>query len=97
MGLGRRKGPCGFRRSSFSRQTDVLVVANGFLAEALKHRMLIGYLSNPVLHELHHFPLDLGLGVVEVRMEPVTSRKTWVSIDSLQKYIIRTSIGECPR
>jgi hypothetical protein len=37
MGLGRRKGSLCFRRASFSRQSDVLVIADSFLAEALKY------------------------------------------------------------
>jgi hypothetical protein len=49
---------------------DVVVIAHGALSEAVdKLVFLMSESVDPGMHELDHFSLDLGVGVVELGME----------------------------
>jgi hypothetical protein len=57
-------------RSAFASQADVGVIADSLLREALENLVLLGSEAlNPLRHDFQHLSLDLGVRVMEVRME----------------------------
>lgn len=51
-------------------EADVLVVAHGLLGETAEHLVLLSAEAlHPAVHVLEHLALDLGVAVVEVRVE----------------------------
>ena len=68
-------GICALLRSSRSArapETHVLVVSNGLFGESAKDLvLLVAEALYPALHVVEHLTLDLGVAVVEFRMESV--------------------------
>lgn len=55
---------------TISSESDILMIADGLLAQPLQCRMLLATkFAYPVGHILHHLPLNFGIFVMEVRVE----------------------------
>jgi hypothetical protein len=70
MCLFRGERPLRCWGASFTRETNILVIADAVLVEATNSvRLAPAELVVPVVHGLYHLALDLGVGVVELGVE----------------------------